>query len=205
MFKKKNKEEKLKKEKELKQKRVNDLINISDICNSRLYTKDGYIQGYVRVLPVNISLLSNSEKKRKRDLVKEKLNNESEFEFLKLSKSVDLSEQINYIQGLARSCDNQIKKMGLLETVRATSRYSQQGEMVENQYYYMFRVKNIDNHSEKELDDKLNDFVNRLQECEIKGYILEDMEITQICNLFCNPNSYSDEFELNEYVTSFME
>lgn len=204
----KKKKEKVSKEqqaKAIKEKRVQDLINVRDIEGGKLYTKDNYIQGYIRVLPVNISLLSNAEKKRKRDMIKEILNDERNFEFLKLSKSVDLSEQINYLQNLAKECDNHIKKMALLESIRATSRYSQQGEMVENQYYYMFRVKNKDNHSEKELEDKLHDFINKLAECEIKGYILDDMEITQVCNLFCNPTAYDDEFELNEYVTSFID
>lgn len=204
----KNKKQKLTKEQQekvIKEKRVQDLVNVRDIENNKLYTKDNYIQGYIRVMPVNVSLLSNAEKKRKREMIKEKFNDEMHFEFLKLSKSVDLSEQINYLQSLAKECDNHLKKMGLLESIRATSRYSQQGEMVENQYYYMFRTENKDNHSEKELDDKLHDFINKLSECEIKSYILNDMEITQVCNLFCNPTSYSDEFELNEYVTSFIE
>lgn len=203
-FNKKKKEEKAIAEKEAKKKLVQDLINVKDIENGKLYTKDGYIQGYVKIIPINVSLLSKSEKRRKRDLIKEKLNNEIEFEFIKLSKSVDLSEQINYLQNLAKECDNHLRKMVLLESIRATSRYSQQGEMVENQYYYMFRVKNEDNRSARELEDKLNDFVTKMAECEIKAYVLDDVEITQICNLFCNPSSYTEEFELNPYVTSFI-
>jgi hypothetical protein len=190
--------------KEIKEKYINDLINCKDVEGGLLYTKDGFIQGYIRVMPVNISLLSQAEKRRKRDLLKEKINGEEHFEFLKLSKSVDLSQQINYLQNLARECDSQIKKMGLLESIRATSRYSQQGEMVENQYYYMFRVEHKDNHSEKDIRDKLFDFVNKLQECEIKAYVLDDMEVIQIANLFFNPTAYSDELDLNIYVSSFI-
>lgn len=202
--KKQQKEEKKKKEEQaIQQKRIQDLINVSDIEDGILYTKDNYLMGYISVEPVNISLLSNNEKRRKRDLLKEKLNVEEEFEFIKLSKSADLSRQINYLQGLARECDNHLKKMALLESIRATSKYSQQGEMVENQFYYIFRMKNNDNRSIRELKDKLTDFINKLGECEIKAYILNDMEVTQVCNLFCNPTLYSDEFELNEYVTSF--
>lgn len=201
---KKGKKSVAEKEKDIKEKKIQDLINIKDIVGGKLYTKDDYILGFIKVLPVNINLLSNAEKKRKREMIKEKLNNENHFEFLKLSKSVDLSEQIHYLQKLAKECDNHIKKMGLLESIRASSKYSQQGEMVENQYYYMFRVKNKDNHSEKDLEDKLVDFINKLEECEIKGYILDDREITDICNLFCNPTAFDDEFELNEYVTSFI-
>lgn len=193
------------KEKAIKEKKLQDLINVRDIVEGKLYTKDNYIQGYIKVLPVNINLLSKAEKKRKREMIKEKLNNENHFEFLKLSKSVDLSEQIHHLQTLAKECDNNLKKMGLLQSIRASSRYSQQGEMVENQYYYMFRVENKDNHSEKELEDKLTDFINKLAECEIKGYILNDIEITDICNLFCNPSAYDDHFELNDYVTSFID
>lgn len=203
--KKQQKEEKKKKEEQaIQQKRIQDLINVSDIEDGILYTKDNYLMGYISVEPVNISLLSNNEKRRKRDLLKEKLNVEEEFEFIKLSKSADLSRQINYLQGLARECDNHLKKMALLESIRATSKYSQQGEMVENQFYYIFRMKNNDNRSARELKDKLTDFINKLTECEIKAYILNDMEVTQVCNLFCNPTLYSDEFELNEYVTSFV-
>ncbi|MFQ9249248.1 MAG: hypothetical protein ACLR3R_18525 [Clostridium paraputrificum] len=203
--KKQQKEEKKKKEEQaIQQKRIQDLINVSDIEDGILYTKDNYLMGYISVEPVNISLLSNNEKRRKRDLLKEKLNVEEEFEFIKLSKSADLSRQINYLQGLARECDNHLKKMALLESIRATSKYSQQGEMVENQFYYIFRMKNNDNRSIRELKDKLTDFINKLGECEIKAYILNDMEVTQVCNLFCNPTLYSDEFELNEYVTSFV-
>ena len=203
--KKQQKEEKKKKEEQaIQQKRIQDLINVSDIEDGILYTKDNYLMGYISVEPVNISLLSNNEKRRKRDLLKEKINVEEEFEFIKLSKSADLSRQINYLQGLARECDNHLKKMALLESIRATSKYSQQGEMVENQFYYIFRMKNNDNRSIRELKDKLTDFINKLGECEIKAYILNDMEVTQVCNLFCNPTLYSDEFELNEYVTSFV-
>ena len=67
----KKKKEKLSKEQQakvIKEKRVQDLINVRDIEGGKLYTKDNYIQGYIRVLPVNISLLSNAEKKRKRDI-----------------------------------------------------------------------------------------------------------------------------------------
>lgn len=205
MFKKKDKSLKEKEQKQIKEKKIQDLINVKDIENGLLYTKDNFIQGYIRVMPVNISLLSKAEKKRKRDLIKEKINGEDHFEFLKLSKSVDLSQQINYLQNLAKECDNHIKKMGLLESIRSTSRYSQQGEMVENQYYYMFRVENKDNHSEKEIRDKLFDFANKLQECEVKAYPLEDMEIIQVANLFCNPTAYTEELELNPYVTSFLD
>lgn len=195
-------QEKLKKE----QKVIQDLINIKDVQNGLLYTKDNYIIGYIRVMPVNISLLSKAEKKRKMDLLKEKLNEESEYEFLKLSKSVDLSQQLNYLQNLAKECDseNSKKKFGLLQSIRATSRYSQQGEMVENQYYYMFRMKNEDNNSEKDLRDKLFDFINKLQECEIKAYLLEDMEIVQVANLFCNPVAYEDEISIDPYVATFL-
>lgn len=187
-----------------KDKKVQNLINVRDVEGGLLYTKDNYIQGYIRVMPFNFSLLSNAEKKRKKDLIKEILNSETHFEFLKLYKSVDLSQQINYLQELAKECDNHIKKMGLLESIRATSRYSQYGEMVDNQYYYMFRVENKDSHSEKDIQDKLNDFLNKLLDCEIDAYILEDMEIVQVANLFCNPVAYDDEIELQEYVSAFL-
>lgn len=193
-------------QKELKEKKIQELINVKDVEGGLLYTKDGYIQGYIRVLPMNVSLLSKAEKRRKRDLIKEKLNDEEHFEFLKMSKSVDLSQQINYLQNLAKECDNHIKKMGLLESIRATSKYSQQGEMVENQYYYMFRVRNKDTHSEKELKDKLFDFSNKLEECEVKSYILDDMEIIEVANLFCNPMTADTEYlELSSYVSTFLD
>lgn len=206
MFKKKkNNVSKEEQEKEIKTKKIQDLINIKDIEGNILYTKDEYLIGFIQVMPVNISLLSKAEKKRKRDLIKEKLNGEAEFEFLKLSQSVDLSQQINYLQNLAKEESNHLKKMGLLESIRATSRYSQHGEMVENQYYYMFRMKNKDNHSEKEIKDKLFDFVNKLGECEVKANIIEDMEIIQMVNMFCNPLAYSEELDLNPYVSTFVD
>ncbi len=194
------KKKKLNKEDE----RVQDLINIKDSQEQVLYTKDNYIIGYVKVLPINISLLSKSEKRRKRNLIKEKFNDEDEFEFFKISKSADLSQQINYLEGLARECDNSIKKMGLLESIRATSKYSQNGGMVDNEYYYMFRVKNKDSHSEKDIKDKIYNFVNKLEECEMKAYLLTEKEIVDVCNLFCNPTAYSDDFETDKYIASFM-
>jgi len=196
----KMKKKKLNKEDE----RVQDLINIKDSQEQVLYTKDNYIIGYVKVLPINISLLSKSEKRRKRNLIKEKFNDEDEFEFFKISKSADLSQQINYLEGLARECDNSIKKMGLLESIRATSKYSQNGGMVDNEYYYMFRVKNKDSHSEKDIKDKIYNFVNKLEECEMKAYLLTEKEIVDVCNLFCNPTAYSDDFETDKYIASFM-
>lgn len=187
--------------KKKKEEYVNDLINIADVKDSILYTKDNYIMGYINVEPINISLLSKAEQKRKRTMLVEKFNDEDTFEFFKISKSVDFSKQLNYLQELASNCDNSIKKMGLKESYRSVSRYCQSGEMVENQYYYIFREKytNEDYHIIKDFKDKLNDFVNKLADCEIKAYILTDQEIIQLNNLFCNPIGFHDDFEINEY------
>lgn len=202
---KKDKKDKKAQAVEIEKKRVQDLINVQDIKGGILYTKDGYLQGYIRVLPVNISLLSKAEKRRKKDLIKEKINTEEEYEFLKIAKSVDLSQQVNYLQDLAKEETNHIKKMGLLECIRATSKYTQQGEMVENQYYFMFRKKNSDSHSVKELQDKLFEFTNKMSDCEIKSYTLEDMEIIQIANLFCNPIAYAEDMlSFEDNISTFL-
>lgn len=55
---------------------ANEFTNVKDVRDCFLYTKDGYIMTYLRIYPINISLMSLEEKKAKTQVLTASFEND---------------------------------------------------------------------------------------------------------------------------------
>jgi len=69
-----------------------DFINIVDIKDNFLYTRDGYIMSYFRIQPISIELLSEREKESLCNMLTAELSSINEpFKFIAISRPVNIS------------------------------------------------------------------------------------------------------------------
>ena len=71
---------------------ANEFVNVRDVQGKFLYTRDGFVLAYLRIMPVSIDLFSKSEKKQ---IVRRLTANMSAiqypFQLLAVSRPVDIS------------------------------------------------------------------------------------------------------------------
>ncbi|MDK2802703.1 MAG: hypothetical protein KFW09_04925 [Oscillospiraceae bacterium] len=180
-----------KKIKQVEKKNVSDLINIEDIKGEVLSTKDGYIFSYIKVQPISIDLMTESEKKQ----ITNKLTSEISclripFKFLFISRKADIKMLISHYEEIKGNTVNTIKRDNLTKTIRYLSHISMGGGVLERQSYVcLWQKKSM----EKELTSMAYDFKNSLQRCGYISHICGEYDIRTLCNLFLNPITYDTE------------
>lgn len=93
------------------QQTANEFINVKDIRDKYLYTRDNKIMMYIKVSPISIDLLSSREKKGlTKQLTAELSGEQKPFKFLAVSRPVDISPLINDYSQLMVSTSNQKQK-----------------------------------------------------------------------------------------------
>ena len=74
---------------------LNEFLNIKDIKRNYLYTLDNQIVVFIKVNPINIELLSDSELERKMDSEAIEFSNEQyPYKIMVIPRAVDISEHI---------------------------------------------------------------------------------------------------------------
>ena len=89
------KKEKIDKKKQTAQ----DFVNVKDIKDKFLYTRDGKTISYIQINPIDINLLSKREKQSlARTLTAELTSGRKTFKFIAVSRPVDISPHLNEYQ-----------------------------------------------------------------------------------------------------------
>jgi hypothetical protein len=75
---------------------ANEFVNVKDIKDRFLYTRDGQIIMYIKINSISIDLFSEREKKQLNKILTAELSSEQKpFKFLAISRPVDISPLIN--------------------------------------------------------------------------------------------------------------
>ena len=167
---------------------VQEFVNVKDIQDIFLYTKDGFLLSYIKVHPISTDLLSYSEKK----VLGRKLTDEfsdmdfSHFKFLAVSRPVDITPVVTDYADLITGSDDQIQKDILRQETRVISEFSLSGEVVQREFYYL--IWDRDNESvEIDLKKRASEFMQKFDSAGIKCEILKRHDIIRLCNLVNNP------------------
>ena len=180
----------MKKNKKKKKKMtVNEYINVADIKNNMLYTKDNFIIGFIKIGTVSISTMSKTDINILiKTLCSEFASVKDSLRMLKISKPVDISGlTTNYRQMYVNS--NNLKQKELLrEATLFLHKYSVNGNELENEYYFIIR-ENLNNILE--LEKKLTNIERKFQSGKIQANVCKTEEIARLCNLFAN-SSYGN-------------
>ncbi|MDL2233846.1 hypothetical protein LJC63_09775, partial [Ruminococcaceae bacterium OttesenSCG-928-L11] len=80
---------------------AHEFVNVRDIQGNLLYTQDGKALCYARVSPISVDLYSKREQQAlSRSLTAEMSGNQDEFQFLAVSRPVDISPLLTELSGL---------------------------------------------------------------------------------------------------------
>ena len=164
-----------------------EFVNVKDIHDKFLYTRDGQVIAYIKINPISIDLFSDMEKEQIcRVLTAELSSIQKPFKFLAVSRPVDITPLVNEYTALLSETTDQQQKELLRNEMMVMSNYAVSGEVVERQFYIMlwtkFRVG-----IEQDLLKECREFCNKFESANIGCDIIKEHEIVRLCNLINNP------------------
>lgn len=172
---------------------ANEITDVKDIKNNLLYTKSGYIIGFLRLYPINIELLSRDEMRNICNLLTGEFKSEKEpFTILSIPRTVDMEVYLNFLADISdQEIDNPYRKMLLNDMIMQGSRTVTNGKNYEHQFYIKVwtRYKENVTGSEEIIEEKINDMISRYSAVQNLTKRLDDTEILKLCNLFGNSNT----------------
>ena len=177
------KKEKIDKKKQTAQ----DFVNVKDIKDKFLYTRDGKIISYIQINPIDINLLSKREKQSLASTLTAELTFERKtFKFIAVSRPVDISPLLNEYQNIISTSKDIKQKELLRHEMYSVSNFALSGEVVERQFHIMI-WEEYEEGIERDLLKRAMDFVSKLESSSIKCSILNQSKIVRLCNLINNP------------------
>lgn len=163
-------------------KTCNEEINILDIRNNTIYTRNDYLIMALKINSINMQLFSKRELNQKvKEITTELAGDLKELKFFSISRPVDITGLIDKLREILNNTE--IQKQNIRETVRLTVT----GDVVERQNFITIFTKNSDI-AEKELQKQAMDLVNKFNNCGIKTEILNEQDLIQLCNSTLNIN-----------------
>lgn len=162
-------------------------INVRDVKDKFLYTKDGLVLTYLRVHAISIDLYSRAEKNTLiRQLTAELSDIQYPFKFMAVSRPVDISPLISDMQGMLKTADDRRKEL-LRQEILQMSSYALSGEIVERQFYISLWDRYEDG-VEKELLKCASLLAEKFTTNGIGCEVLTEKEIVRLLNLVNNPS-----------------
>lgn len=174
---------------------ANQFTNVKDIKGNFLYSKNGYLFGYLRVYPFNLDLLAMDERRIKtQNLSLSFEGDRKDFDYGAFPRELDLDDYKNFLkQQYQEELSNYGKRRILAIMIREAAELSTSGENYEHHHYFKIWAKlekNI-NDTKKELLNRLEEFIQRYSSVGIATEILNETEIFKLCNLFTNSQQVS--------------
>lgn len=178
-----------------KEQTANEFTNVKDIKGNFLYSKDGYLFGYLRVYPYNLELLSKEERRIKTQNLSLAFDGDRKaFDYCAFPREIDLDDYKNYLKRQYQEELSDIGKRQILAImIKEAAELSTSGENYEHQHFIKLWAlvgKNI-NDTKHELAARLEEFKQRYETAGINSEVLGETEIIKLCNLFTNSQQVS--------------
>lgn len=189
----------IKKQKE--EANCNEEVNILDVRNNFIYTRDNLVIGILKINSINIQLFSDKELEQKvQEMTTELSSVDMEFKLFSISRPVDVTGLVDELRERLNNTGNVKIKMLLKKNIAETIKLTLTGEVVERQNF-MILFENYNENAEKDLQKRQMDIVNKYENCDIKVEILDEANLIQLCNSFLNINfAFKEDTEYEEKV-----
>ena len=172
---------------EKKDETVQNFVNVIDIKDKFLYTKDKNVISYIQVPSIDINLLTEREKRnRANTLTAEFSAIDKALKFLAISRPFDISPLLSEYQQIYSNTDDLKQKELLKHEMKSISDFAISGEIVERQFYFMIWER-YEKGIEIELNKRALEIVSMFENASVKAHILTEKEIVRLCNLINNP------------------
>ncbi len=183
-------------------------VNVKDIKGNILYTRDGYLMGYIRISPYNIDLLSREDQKSLTHRLAVSFEDDrQDFAYCAYPRELDLDSYKSFLKEKRRQeIINLGRKRILEEMLQKATEISSNGENFEHQHFikiwkkYDAGIRNC----EQDFMDRLRSFAARYTNAGIQAEILGEKEILKLCNLFGNPQQATYEIQSGKDVQERM-
>lgn len=170
-----------------KQLTVQRFINVADIKDKFLYTRDKMVISYIQVPSLDIHLLSEREKVNKANILTAEFSSINKIlKFLAISRPVDIAPLLADYNNLYSETDNLKQKELLRHEMASISNFALSGEIVERQFYIMI-WEEYERGIELDLNKRAAEIVSMFESAGIKAEILTEKGIIRLCNLINNP------------------
>lgn len=165
-----------------------DFVEAADAHGIYLYRKDGYVLCYLRIFQYNFDLLSKEEQKAETDKLSAKFRDDrKDFSYFTLPREIDLDGYKNFLKDNHDQEYNLGKRHILANMLMEATRLSTDGNNYEHHHFIRIWKKGPDQIKvEEELKERITEFKIRYNESGILAEILDERDITKLCNLFGN-------------------
>lgn len=162
-------------------------INVRDIRDKYLYTRDGMVFVYLRIHAISIDLYSRSEKNVLiKTLTAELSDIQYPFKFMALSRPVDISPLITEMSEMLKQAEDKRKEL-LRQEILQMGGYALSGEIVERQFYIALWEKQEEG-IERELLKRASLLCEKFSIGGVNCDVLAEKEIVRLINLVNNPS-----------------
>ena len=176
-------------------------INILDIKNNLIYTRDNLIIAILKINSLNMQLFSKKELKNKiKDITSELSTETKEFKMTSIARPVDVGSLIDFLRNILNNSTDSIQKRFLRENIRETLNLTLVGDAVERQNLLIISEVLSDN-AEQEIQKRAREIVQKFDNCGMKLEILNDQYLIQVCNSFTNMSvATKEDSDYQDYI-----
>ena len=176
-------------------------INILDIKNNLIYTRDNLIIAILKINSLNMQLFSKKELKNKiKDITSELSTETNEFKMTSIARPVDVGSLIDFLRNILNNSTDSIQKRLLRENIRETLNLTLVGDAVERQNLLIISEVLSDN-AEQEIQKRAREIVQKFDNCGMKLEILNDQYLIQVCNSFTNMSvATKEDSDYQDYI-----
>ncbi|MBO8129281.1 MAG: TraC family protein [Peptococcaceae bacterium] len=173
---------------ELRQQMVSQWLPFKDIHNSVIERKDGTLVAVLRVMPYNLNLASDNEKRRIIGAVHEALNGQQEpFQILCLPRPVDLDAYLQNLESMAQEIIANLPRKRLLQNyLRYVGSLVAGGQAMERRYYVLLPHRK-GNDAFEEVLQRAHELASSLQRAGLRVSVCDDQEIIDLIFCFTHP------------------
>lgn len=174
---------------------ANEFVDVKDIHDIFLYTKSNYIFCYLRIYPVNISLMSKEEIEILTNRLAAAFDGDRKnFSYISLPRELDLDKYKNYLkEKRLQEMESLGKKHIIDELIKKAMDVSSSHENFEHQHTYKIWTQINEyvskSQGEAQLRERIVRFHDIYNEVQIDNEILTERDIIKLCNLYSNNRS----------------
>lgn len=190
-----------KKDKNIVRSTAEQEINILDIKNNLIYTRDNLIIAILKINSLNMQLFSKKELVNKiKDITSELSTETKEFKMTSIARPVDVGSLIDFLRNILNNSTDSIQKRLLRENIRETLNLTLIGDAVERQNLLIISEVLSDN-AEQEIQKRAREIVQKFDNCGMKLEILNDQYLIQVCNSFTNMSvATKEDSDYQDYI-----
>ncbi|MBO5004280.1 MAG: hypothetical protein J6D03_03330 [Clostridia bacterium] len=180
-------------------------INILDIKNNLIYTRDNLVIAILKINSLNMQLFSKKELINKiKDITSELSTETKEFKMTSIARPVDVGSLIEFLRTILNNSTDSIQKRLLRENIRETLNLTLIGDAVERQNLLIISEVLSDN-SEQEIQKRAREIVQKFDNCGMKLEILNDQYLIQVCNSFTNMSvATKEDSDYQDYIPNLV-